>query len=161
MKAFQFRLESALRWRATQNDLEKSRVAAAAKRVHDLQGAIEARRNSLKEGALQLVPVASGEALGLWSAYTGKTQREIGELRKRRRRPRKRWPSRPGSCWKPIGSCVWSRTSRTPPAPNGRPISAVNSKLSPGRLFSPGRLPSAGYNRKSGRVAHLDRAPAF
>ena len=82
MKAFQFRLESALRWRATQNDLEKSRVAAAAKRVHDLQGAIEARRNSLKEGALQLVPVASGEALGLWSAYTGKTQREIGELQK-------------------------------------------------------------------------------
>ena len=82
MKAFHFRLESALRWRATQNDLEKSRVAAAAKRVHDIRAAIEARRNSLKDGALQLVPVASGAALELWSAYTGKTQREIGELQK-------------------------------------------------------------------------------
>ncbi len=82
MKAFHFRLESALRWRATQNDLEKSRVAAAAKRVRDLHGAIEARRNSLKDGALQLTPVASGAALELWSAYTAKTQREIGELQK-------------------------------------------------------------------------------
>jgi flagellar export protein FliJ len=82
MKAFRFRLDSAHRWRSAQNDLEKSRVAAAAKRVQDLRAAIEARRVELAHGARQLTPVASGSALELWSAFTSKARRQIGELEK-------------------------------------------------------------------------------
>lgn len=82
MKAFRFRLDSALRWRATQNDLEKSRVAVAAKRVLDLRTAIETRHIDLQNGALQLTPVSSGSALEHWSAFTGKIRRELGELGK-------------------------------------------------------------------------------
>ncbi len=82
MKTFRFRLDSALRWRAAQNDLAKSRVAAAARRLLDLRGEIDALRTGLKDGSGQLTPVASGSALQLWNAYTARTLRRIAELEK-------------------------------------------------------------------------------
>ncbi len=82
MKAFRFRLDSALRWRAAQNDLEKSRVAVAAKRVADIRGALEARQTGLRESVQQLGPVTDGSTLEILHAYRARTQRQIVELEK-------------------------------------------------------------------------------
>ncbi len=82
MKAFQFRLDQALRWRATQLDLEKSRTAAAAKRVADIRRTQETLRSDLEKSTRQLGPATDGGALALLDAWTGKTRRQIGELEK-------------------------------------------------------------------------------
>jgi hypothetical protein len=82
MKAFHFRLDQALRWRATQLDLEKSRVAVAAQRLADLRNALAKFRADLSNSASQVGPVSNGSTLELLSAYTEKTRRQIGELEK-------------------------------------------------------------------------------
>jgi flagellar export protein FliJ len=82
MKAFQFRLDQALRWRATQLDVEKSRTAVAAKRVADIRNALAKLRADLSNSSVQLGPVSNGSALEILSAYTERTRRHIGELEK-------------------------------------------------------------------------------
>ncbi len=81
MKAFRFRLEQAQRWRATQRDLEKSRVAAAAKILSELRKEIEALRLGLSGGAAELsAQGTNGESLASWAAYTEHTVRRIKKL---------------------------------------------------------------------------------
>ena len=81
MKAFRFRLEQAQRWRATQRDLEKSRVAAAAKILNQLRADIETLRTSLTGGSIELSTAGTtGESLASWAAYTEHTVRRIKEL---------------------------------------------------------------------------------
>jgi hypothetical protein len=80
MKAFRFRLDQALRWRAAQLDLEKARVAASAKRLAEIRSALAALRANLAGSACQIGPVSSGSALEILGAYTEKTRRQIGEL---------------------------------------------------------------------------------
>ena len=83
MKAFHFRLDQALRWRATSVDLEKSRVALAAGLVRQIRGAIEQHRTDLADGATRIASVAfqaSGGSLALWAAFTVRSQRQIKEL---------------------------------------------------------------------------------
>jgi flagellar export protein FliJ len=81
MKAFRFRLEQAQRWRATQRDLEKSRVAAAATLLRELRTAIETLRTSLIGGSMELsAPGTTGESLASWAAYTEHTIRRIKDL---------------------------------------------------------------------------------
>ena len=81
MKAFRFRLDQALRWRATQRDLEKSRVAVAAKVLNELRAEIETLRRSLTGGSLELSTAGTtGESLASWAAYTEHTVRRIKEL---------------------------------------------------------------------------------
>jgi hypothetical protein len=82
MKAFHFRLDQALRWRATQLDLEKSRVAAASQRLAEIRNALAKFRTDLGNSTSQLGPVSNGSTLELLSAYTEKTRRQIGELEK-------------------------------------------------------------------------------
>jgi flagellar export protein FliJ len=82
MKAFHFRLDQALRWRATQLDIEKSRVAAVAKRLADIRLALETLRSNLSNSTSQLGPVSDGSSLEILSAYTEKTRRQITELDK-------------------------------------------------------------------------------
>jgi hypothetical protein len=82
MKAFQFRLEQALRWRATQLHLEKSRTAAAAKLLADIRTARESLRTSLNDSTGQLGPASDGAAHSLLNAWTGRTNRQIADLEK-------------------------------------------------------------------------------
>jgi flagellar export protein FliJ len=81
MKAFRFRLDQALRWRATQRDLAKSQVAAAAKLLRELREEIDARRNSLTTGAQAFsTNGATGESLSSWASFTEHTVRRIRDL---------------------------------------------------------------------------------
>ena len=82
MKAFHFRLEQALHWRAAQLDLEKSRTAALAKRLSDIRNTRETLRQDLNNSTKQLGPVSDGAALELLGGYTEKTRRQIAELDK-------------------------------------------------------------------------------
>jgi len=84
MKAFQFRLDQALRWRATQLDLEKSRVSLAAQRLQELRAEIEARRAELSDGAGQLsVSGGTGSSLVLWAGFAERARRQIKDLESR------------------------------------------------------------------------------
>ena len=80
MKAFRFRLEQALRWRSVQRDAEKTKVAAAAKRLSEVTSELEVQRSQLREAVTQLSPVTSGAALAFLGAFRDKTSRRIAEL---------------------------------------------------------------------------------
>ncbi len=81
MKAFRFRLDQALRWRATQRALEESRVAAVAHRLAELRGEIGNYRTGLTDGSAQLgANGATGESLLSWAAFTEHSIRRIRDL---------------------------------------------------------------------------------
>jgi hypothetical protein len=82
VKAFSFRLDQALRWRATQLDIEKARVATAAKRLADIRNVLAKLQSDIRNSTSQLGPVCDGSALGILAAYTEKNRRQIGELEK-------------------------------------------------------------------------------
>ena len=71
-----------MRWRTTQLDLEKARVAAAAKRLSDIRGVLGNLRTNLSNSTTQIGPISSGSALELLSAYAERTRRQIAELEK-------------------------------------------------------------------------------
>ncbi len=75
MKAFAFRLEQALRWRETQVELQKSRVAAAAGRLAEIEAAIRARQAELSEASEQATKGGDSVAL-LAFAGLGKRSRQ-------------------------------------------------------------------------------------
>ena len=85
MKAFQFRLEQALRWRATQADLAKAKVAAAAGQLTGLQRQLESRQIQLSGDARDLTTRAAGLSLEAWPAYLKKTRREMTLIEKEMR----------------------------------------------------------------------------
>jgi capsule polysaccharide export protein KpsE/RkpR len=77
MKAFQFRLDQALRWRATQADLAKAKVAAAAGHLSGLQAQLESQRIQVSGDARDVVTGAAGLSLETWAAYLKKARREM------------------------------------------------------------------------------------
>ena len=79
MKAFQFRLEPALRWRATQLRLEREAVAHAASHLAELQGRLNDRHSELQNGAAGLIPAGSA-AFGTWEAFVDRCRRRIKVL---------------------------------------------------------------------------------
>jgi hypothetical protein len=84
MKAFQFRLDQALRWRHTQAELEKARVSLAAQRVRQIQGEIRQREEELTRGAAQLATGnLTGSSLAAWAALTDRSHRQIKEMKGR------------------------------------------------------------------------------
>ena len=82
MKAFQFRLDQALRWRATQADLAKAKVAAAAGQLSGLQRQLESGRIQLSGDAHDLTSRAAGLSLEAWPAYLKKARREMTLIEK-------------------------------------------------------------------------------
>jgi hypothetical protein len=83
VKAFHFHLEQALRWRATQVDLEKSQVSMAAGRLAAIRADMESRRNELKDSAIHLVAGITGSALESLAVWTDRMRRHILELEKK------------------------------------------------------------------------------
>ena len=82
MKAFRFRLDQAKRWRATQVDLEKSRVALAAQRLAVLRSEAEARRKKLKESAQYVVKGMTGSELESLAVWRDRMRRQIVDIEK-------------------------------------------------------------------------------
>lgn len=80
MKAFTFRLEQALRWRATQVNLGKTRAAAAAGRVAGINGEIEARRSELLTAANRILDSPTGGALESYAGFKEKSHARIRDL---------------------------------------------------------------------------------
>lgn len=86
MKTFHFRLEQALRWRATQLDLEKSKLAGAVHQLARINEGIRSRDAERISGATQIAEgELPGEALTLWGAFTERSRREIAALQSKAR----------------------------------------------------------------------------
>lgn len=80
MKAFTFRLEQVLRWRETQFNLQKSRVAGASARLAQIEAAIEARKAEVSSAAARITEAPTGEALVSYAGFREKSRARIREL---------------------------------------------------------------------------------
>jgi flagellar export protein FliJ len=80
MKAFTFRLEQALRWRATQGDLAKTSVAAAAGRLSVLEADLESRRSDLSAAASRVSEGPTGGALEAYARFKERSHARIRNL---------------------------------------------------------------------------------
>jgi hypothetical protein len=69
MKAFHFRLEQALRWRGTQLTIQKTRFAAAAGRLAEIEAAASALRSSLFDAQRRIVVESNGGATQSFAAF--------------------------------------------------------------------------------------------
>jgi hypothetical protein len=79
VKAWQFRLEAALRWRATQFRVAQEAAAAAARRVTAIEREIGALYAALRRGGRELAPSGSA-AFQVWDAYVDRARRRIAFL---------------------------------------------------------------------------------
>jgi hypothetical protein len=80
MKAFSFRLEQALRWRRTQVDLQKSRVAGAAGRLAEIQAFLEARQAELSNATAGIGSAPTGFGLGSYAVFKDRSIARIRDL---------------------------------------------------------------------------------
>ena len=78
MKAFRFPLDQVLRWRETQVELQKSRVAEASAQLAEISASIEARNAEL--AAARLSEDSTGAALEACGAFRQRTRTRIREL---------------------------------------------------------------------------------
>lgn len=81
MKAFSFRLEKALRWRETQLNLQKSRVAGAAASVSGVEALIETRTAEAMDGAAEIIRAPTGIALAAYAGFRQKNRTMIRQLK--------------------------------------------------------------------------------
>jgi hypothetical protein len=79
VKAFHFRLDPALRWRATQLRLEQETVSRIVRQVAALQEELIATHNELRAGSTQLASAGS-VAFQSWAAYLERCRRRIRAL---------------------------------------------------------------------------------
>ena len=77
MKAFAFRLEQSLRWRDTQLDLQRSRVAAAAGRLAEIVAVLDARKAELLIAAARILEAPTGGTLDSYAAFKEKSRARI------------------------------------------------------------------------------------
>lgn len=80
MKAFQFRLDQVLKWRSSQVDVEKGRLAVALARAAELRRHINALESQLRTGALGYHGGTTGVELGVWGTFYKTTRQQIAEL---------------------------------------------------------------------------------
>ncbi len=84
MKAFHFRLDPALRWRATQLRLEREGVSRAAGRLSALQTELNTTHIELRSGAGDLISAGS-VAFASWATYVERCRRRIRALEEQSR----------------------------------------------------------------------------
>jgi predicted trehalose synthase len=87
MKAFHFRLDPALRWRATQLQLERERVSRAAGQVAAIQTELAAIHTGLRSGSSELV-AAGSTAFESWAAWVDRCRRRIQSLEEQLKKAR-------------------------------------------------------------------------
>jgi hypothetical protein len=76
MKAFQFRLDPALRWRDTQLRMEQEAAARIATRIAALQSELNARHAELRSGSAELADAGTA-AFESWNAYVTRSKLRI------------------------------------------------------------------------------------
>jgi capsule polysaccharide export protein KpsE/RkpR len=89
VKAFHFRLEQALRWRAAQVTIEQARVATAAGRVAALKEQADTVKAELRNGGKQLTAGSTGSALEVWASYVVRARRRGAEIAQQTREAEK------------------------------------------------------------------------
>ncbi|HEY3824617.1 MAG TPA: hypothetical protein VGL82_08660 [Bryobacteraceae bacterium] len=77
MKAFTFRLEQALRWRETQVNLRKARVAVATARLAEIEALREARKAEMSAAAAGIVDGSTGAGLASYAGFREKARAGI------------------------------------------------------------------------------------
>jgi hypothetical protein len=80
MKAFSFRLEQALRWRAAQVNVGKTRAAAAASCLAGIEAELEAQRSGLSTAATRILDGPTGGALETYARFREKSHERIRDL---------------------------------------------------------------------------------
>ncbi len=80
MKAFHFRLDQVLKWRASQVDVEKGKLAAAAARIAHLRRDVVLFEQLLAEEAARYLQGPTGSELNLWAAFHARTRKQIADL---------------------------------------------------------------------------------
>ena len=80
MKAFTFRLDRVLRWRATQVTLQQARVSAVLAGLGAAEKALEARKAGVRAGAGQIMQAATGATLHAYARFAAAAQRDIKNL---------------------------------------------------------------------------------
>ncbi len=88
MKAFHFRLDSALRWRATQLRVEQETLSRISSHLAALQTELMAKHTELRAGSSELAGSGSA-AFASWSAYVDRSSRQIRTLEDQLRQGRK------------------------------------------------------------------------
>lgn len=81
MKAFLFRLDQVLKWRASQVDVEKGKLATAAARIADLRRDVIILEKLLASEAAGYLQGTTGSELNLWAAFQARTRKQIDNLR--------------------------------------------------------------------------------
>ena len=80
MKVFSFRLEQALRWRAAQVDLAKTRAAAAAGRVAGIGAELASQMSGLSTAATRIIDGPTGGSLESYARFKEKSHARIRDL---------------------------------------------------------------------------------
>ena len=88
MNAFHFRLDSALRWRATQLRMEQETLSRISSHLVALQAEMTAKHTELRSGSAELATTGSA-AFASWSAYTERSYKQIRALEDQLRQGRK------------------------------------------------------------------------
>jgi hypothetical protein len=88
MKAFHFRLDPALRWRATQLRMEQENLLRISSHMTVLQTELMAKYTELRSGSSELATAGSA-AFASWSAYVDRSYRQIRALEDQLRQGRK------------------------------------------------------------------------
>lgn len=83
MKAFSFRLEQALRWRAAQVDRVKTSAAAAAGRLAGIEAELESQRSELSTAAVRILDRPTGGALESYARFKEKSSVRVRDLEER------------------------------------------------------------------------------
>jgi len=88
MKAFSFRLDPALRLRATQLRVEQENLSRISSHLAMLQTEMMAKHTQLRSGSAELATAGSA-AFASWSAYVDRSRRQIRALEDQLRQGRK------------------------------------------------------------------------
>ena len=80
MKAFHFRLDPALRWRETQVNLQKARVAGAVAQLAGIETNLEAQRSALSNASTRICIEPTGSALQAFAAFKDTTRTRVRDL---------------------------------------------------------------------------------
>jgi len=80
VKAYQFHLDQALRWRETQASLQKARVAAAVGRLSEIDRALESERTFLTAAASGILANPADYSLQSFGAFRDRTRARIRDL---------------------------------------------------------------------------------
>jgi flagellar export protein FliJ len=89
VKAFVFRLDQALRWRETEVNLQKARLAGAAANAARTQAALDSQKAELAGQSVEVTHGSTGTTLESYAGYAGRSRVQILRLQEQTMAARK------------------------------------------------------------------------